>query len=582
MSIRPIEPRVWRPLIACGWPVVFVTWLHVRFSPLGFHPTDDGYILAQAWRILGGEVPHRDVVSPRPLGSAVLHLVDLLIPIPLFEASRLIFLVQVTTYSLLLAWLVYRQPPRTWNVFHVLGAGASILVNLHTFPMTAWHTTDGLTFVAGGLVLVDAAYRRDNSYMRWFGLALLGTSVLMKQSFLAAPLLGLARSLWERRGSSVGRLTRTVSVDGAFTVLPGLVYVGVVILAGGLGEMVSQVAGAAGKEWPIPVIDPARADDGASLLLLLVAELGLVLMMSAARWGGRARRGPLEHVVAIVPRVLLTLLIVRVTLDDRLGFTGPWANRLLLMLIALLVARALLERAFDAAGLAVVVMGVMISLSFGYALPNLVAGTMALVMIHRVWAGTELSATRQQRLVGTALTAGAAVLTVFVGGIFVGSREKIIYRDQPEPGLTSPLRSVTAEFGRVRTNPTTARYLAELRDCIERHPARAVAVLPDNPGLYPALHLSNPFPVDWLLPLETGGAEQQILAAARALASRGDYLVLFQTFPAGGTDGYQPASAQSKPFFYDPVLGERLMNELNGQRVTCGGFVGVYAPVNSR
>jgi hypothetical protein len=60
-----------------------------QLRSLGFNPTDDGYVLAQASRVLSGQVPHRDIASPRPLGSALLHVSTCFLPLPLFEATRL-------------------------------------------------------------------------------------------------------------------------------------------------------------------------------------------------------------------------------------------------------------------------------------------------------------------------------------------------------------------------------------------------------------------------------------------------------------------------------------------------------------
>src|SRR5918912_610006 len=52
---------------------------HLLFSSLGFNPTDDGFILAYSRRLLDGQVPHRDFISIRPVGSSYLHLIEVVI-----------------------------------------------------------------------------------------------------------------------------------------------------------------------------------------------------------------------------------------------------------------------------------------------------------------------------------------------------------------------------------------------------------------------------------------------------------------------------------------------------------------------
>src|SRR5438094_941331 len=57
--------------------VVLPTAFHLLFSRLGYSPTDDGFVLAWSRRLLLLEIPHRDFISIRPAGSALLHLPEL-------------------------------------------------------------------------------------------------------------------------------------------------------------------------------------------------------------------------------------------------------------------------------------------------------------------------------------------------------------------------------------------------------------------------------------------------------------------------------------------------------------------------
>jgi len=73
-----------------------------------------------------GQVPHRDFTSPRPLGSALIHLLDFAVPGPLFEVSRIIALLQYTAYAILLAWLIFQISPWRWNLLAACGTAASV------------------------------------------------------------------------------------------------------------------------------------------------------------------------------------------------------------------------------------------------------------------------------------------------------------------------------------------------------------------------------------------------------------------------------------------------------------------------
>src|SRR6266498_2935031 len=76
-----------RWLLHAGWVLGLTAWAVARVGRFGFHPTDQGFVLGQSWRLLHGEIPHRDLISARPLGSAALHVVDFLLPGPLFLMS---------------------------------------------------------------------------------------------------------------------------------------------------------------------------------------------------------------------------------------------------------------------------------------------------------------------------------------------------------------------------------------------------------------------------------------------------------------------------------------------------------------
>jgi hypothetical protein len=107
-------------------------------------------------------------------------------------------------------------------------------------------------------------------------------------------------------------------------------------------------------------------------------------------------------------------------------------------------------------------------------------------------------------------------------------------------------------------------------------------VLPDNAFAYPAFGLRNPFPLEWPLPLEiVGDAPQRMLARADELNREGDYLVLFQTIPSRllATGGPVPAEVPADTPVFDYLgLEKAIQAKLTGQVVTCGSFVGKYAP----
>jgi hypothetical protein len=116
---------------------------------------------------------------------------------------------------------------------------------------------------------------------------------------------------------------------------------------------------------------------------------------------------------------------------------------------------------------------------------------------------------------------------------------------------------------------------------VDAYPARQVAVLPDNPGIYPALELKNPFPVDWMIPLWIFHESPRILSSATALDRSGDYLVLFQTFAAADLAERQqlPRAGPGDAVYFESggFLTREILSRLHGKKIYCGPFLGVYS-----
>jgi hypothetical protein len=134
----------------------------------------------------------------------------------------------------------------------------------------------------------------------------------------------------------------------------------------------------------------------------------------------------------------------------------------------------------------------------------------------------------------------------------------------------------------IRTNPAVAANLQQVATCVADHPAANVAVLPDYPFVYSALHLHNPFPLDWAIPQEMiADTRARMLAAAEQLRKAGNYLVLFETVNPDLLAEGKPAPGSVQPdaqIVSDSGIEPQIMNTLTGQRIQCGSFIGVYAP----
>jgi hypothetical protein len=260
---------------------------------------------------------------------------------------------------------------------------------------------------------------------------------------------------------------------------------------------------------------------------------------------------------------------------EELRYLGRWGLALGWIGLATLFGRVASARR-ESVGPALLALAWMTSLSWGNPTPNLVAGSLALWIVdrHARELAGRASALRWLRATAVAAFVAVAVLSLH-------ARRTHPYYDRPARELTAGLRDVAPGFGGIRTNPTTAAYLRTLRRCVERYPARSVAILPDNAALYPLLDLDNPFPSDWLFAPDAQSTSDFIVSRARELDRRGDYLVLAQSvqaFRLARLRTLPSATPDGDSFFRWSPLGRRIAAALSGTRIVCGPFAGIHAP----
>ncbi|MCD6332104.1 MAG: hypothetical protein J7L89_02415, partial [Bacteroidales bacterium] len=119
----------------------------------GFNPSDDGVVLAQSYRILQGEIPHAGFISIRPVGSAILHLLNFLSPFPLEWSSRWFVLIEYFLYSLFLTLSLknisglrssFKEHPFLLPFLTL----AVFVLNQNHYNLFPWTTIDALLWIS--------------------------------------------------------------------------------------------------------------------------------------------------------------------------------------------------------------------------------------------------------------------------------------------------------------------------------------------------------------------------------------------------------------------------------------------------
>ena len=324
-----IHVRIVAPVVIAlrfAWPILVGVVIFAAFGRYGFNPTDEGFVNGVAYRVLNGEIPHRDFIWGRPVGSAYLHAPELLLPSPGLMTSRAVALAEIVAYSLLLAALVVRRWHWQWSLAQIGIVVVSILINFHTMPLMAWPTIDGILLVAGGSVLLNAGLDRDRGRLVFAAFLLFGAAMTVKQSFWPAPFFGLT---WVVAVSGQDMLLRrVVNALLGTALIPGL-YVAGVAVAGGLDEMLVQLGS-------------TKAVIGIELFTLVpdpLGTVGLCALVSVGAW-----LGPRPETPAILRRAIpavVALAVASVIATIGLDLVGEWAIMLWWMVVTVTAVRSI-------------------------------------------------------------------------------------------------------------------------------------------------------------------------------------------------------------------------------------------------
>jgi hypothetical protein len=533
----------------------------------GVNIEDGGLIPGLTRRILFGEAPHADFISPLPTGAAVLHLVDYALPLPLVLSSKVVTIAEFVAYGVLFSLFIYGKRLGELSLPESAGVVIAVLVGLHQFPVISFYTIDGLVLTGGAFVLVQRGL--DPLRLSRIGGAffLLGVATTTKQSFWFAPFFFFA---WcaltlARKRKPVHRLIRFAAIAVGACALAPLAYVIWVSLGGGFHEMRAELTGTTrvyGDNLLTQFRDPHLRSELVPSLLAALALLGVVRL--APNRLPRALDGAI--------RISVTIVFLRLTLDEHLSFNGNWSQRLFWCVVGVAVIRSIAERRVNVVGLAVAFTGWMVTLSYGAPNPALAGGASAIYLADSVWRGAPRYLGSRTPL---AFAAGAAAAAALVAGV------SIHVRTHDDYGVLrkAEIWTLGGNAAGVKMDQATATYLSDAAKCVRKYPAKWQAVLPEG-ALADALYsLRNPFPIDWFWPpsYDAGGGRQRLIDATSKIDARGNYLLLFQTNAIPGPN--IPGKIMS--FIHDPELGTEITSRLvRARRSQCGEFIAFYNPAH--
>ncbi|MEY4875853.1 MAG: hypothetical protein RL708_1002 [Bacteroidota bacterium] len=437
--------------------IAIVAAISFYIARLGFNPTDDGVILSLSRRLLMWQAPHKDFISIRPTGSGLLHLPELLFGGNfVFLCSRLVVCFQFACISLFSILLIEKASSFSASVFaKCLIFMIAFYLCIHTFPIIAWTTIDGIFCIITGTYLSTF----ENRYIKQIGYGIAGFAILCKQNFLLLPFLLII----------LNRDYKNIGV-WVFTILPILVYGEMVFFSGSIKNAIEQFSSRS-ELFKVGI---------KSYFLSPYLWLGFAFTQIIL-WASRSAK-------SIVLKQLFFLLLPIILLGF-LCYRNSYKAIFFLEfgILASLIVIKIIQRSNEKWFLIfVLILAWSSSISLGYNSPGLTSGIIWIALL------SEIDFSKKWL--------NYILLFSFICSsiAFIYLRTNFIYRDKTAKELNYKLDKIYG-FGGIKTNKNTAQAMNELNGICARLKNNNYCIVADYAGFWAAHHNNNLILLDWTI-----------------------------------------------------------------------------------
>jgi hypothetical protein len=514
----------------------------------GFNPSDDGVILAQSWRIINGEVPHKDFIAMKPALSGFLHTIHFYSPLAMEDSARWFVVFQNFLISFLWVFLLMHTfNPVTTNWGFLSISLIAFTMNLNHHGLFPWTTVDGLFWSVIAVAFFISQYQENDSlsrksFMTSLGIFFMSLAFLSRQTFIFALLfVDLLVLLRYFRLKKYLHLTAILLIGQ----LPVIIYLIYLLKNDAFALFLSQMSGR--KElFQVGFLQYIKSLLKTRLILINVSIILYLLWFIFKNFKklSQSRSSLLNTLLDKYPGFILLLGLIWIILClslsinmliifDPMNQANPF-ELFFLMLSILLLALVLLP--LNLKQRILLILGLILcwttSLSLGsnspvYCLGMVVSLTIILSLYLVSIVKSDLSQILSRK---SAIFLVPISLFIFFLGVLMQSR--INYRDKPASELECRMGSLFPSMGRTLSNANLCAYYTEFLKIYNSIPLMKdhFLLLPNNAMIYPAIRSRNPFPVDWAQHDEYVGQEKRVLDKMRQVLQEENIYVLVDKY----------------------------------------------------
>jgi hypothetical protein len=507
--------------ILFGWTMLAAFVCHFLFSHLGFNIGDDGFVVAMSERILKGQFPHRDFISVRPIGSAILWA-----PVVAFSGKYAHIAVRFFSWIQfsLIAFFWISINNRQWKI--ELSTFQSTIIHTVTlflgssiFTYYGWNTLDGLFFTSLGAYI----YLHSNEKMipQLLAFLLIGLAPLFKQNFLAViPLSYVCLCDIKKKYHLL-----------FISIFPSLIYLALIRSFGGWEEMRIQFTSYTSILGPgfFAYIQNKATHRGVIFGLLWIFSM---------RWMLKRPLRIIEKFKAFSPLVVCAPLLLFFFYGALVWWQGKYTYKypftlfgFIFVLLLTFIVNEAKSKNFKNTQIALFPLGVawVTGISGGYITPILGgAPIISLILLFSFKKIEEFNFPEKFR--AREMVVVIAFFSFFPCWIY--GRYNFIYGEYPASKLVHPLDGLLPGGSGLYTTKNNYLAFKSLNQIVEKYENYELALIPDYPGFWVGFHQLNPLPIDWANVFELANPKvyERFSRELKQLSGSKNQLVVLQKF----------------------------------------------------
>ena len=496
----------------------------------GFNPSDDGVILAQSFRLLNGEIPHKDFISIRPVFSGILHTIHFSHILPLQISARYFVILEYFVYSFIwiyiLIFALFKNVKFTKNKY-LIYFSLSLFVfflNMGNYNLFPWTTIDALFITSLGLFFYIKLFdKKINQKSKLFFLSLalfiLSLASLTRQNFVLLTALFFIFSTAYFFTKKQFKSTIITCVLGGS---PFVIYTIYLFYNNAFALFISQMTGRTElfqtgiKQYISSFINVNLFAFNLFILLYIVFIFYKTKFRKQNSEISALNQHQLSAIIVVSIYFILSIIFsfYHFTVSKIDIMTVPF--ELFWISVIVLIIRLIYHKNLSPISSFIYITTIAVawtsSISLGDNSPVFFTGTLfGLITIISI----SLILDYYPKIILPRINFVPYILIpVLFAFIYmaINSQTKLNYRDLSSNKLNFNL-NIFKDFGNIKTNKNTFNYHKNLLHIFDSLPdiKNNFVVIPNAATMYPALNSKNPFPLDWLQPAEFIGQEDYLI-----------------------------------------------------------------------